>query len=235
MAASTASPSSLFSTYCIFPTRGKCAAGSSVWTLCNSASSPHRHAQICPQIFTNLWCAQHNALDCSSFPSETNHRFRLYSHTLHYCADHTRRFDPFVHSVWNGSTVQTNLQQPACRFPDAAFTSFLSTLRPTHYLADWFSSETSLSRASLLDARLPVVHLQRLGWSLASATIFNFWLQFCASTCRLPPNGHTRTPHGHTGLPQSGCSHRALTINSSHVQTQATEHWRARTTTEQSR
>ena len=106
----------------------------------------------------------------------------------------------------------------------------LHTMLPTG-----FCFETKMSRASLLDARLPAVHLQRLGWSLVSATIFDLLLQLFTSTCRLPPNGHTRTPHGHTGLPQSGCSHRALTITSSHVQTQATEYWRARTTTTQSR
>ena len=38
MAASTASPSSLFSTCWVFPVKGKCAAGSSQWTLLFPAS-----------------------------------------------------------------------------------------------------------------------------------------------------------------------------------------------------
>ena len=109
MAVSTAPPSSLFSTCCIFPTRGKCAAGSSVWTLCNSASSPHRHAQICPQIFTNLWCAQHNALDCSSFPSLPNHRFRLFP-TLYLTAPTTHRAQ--IHSFTRSGTDRPS--RPIC-------------------------------------------------------------------------------------------------------------------------
>ena len=92
------------------------------WVFAADASAPcvpvHRYAQIWPQIFTNLWCTQHSALNCSSFPFLPNHRCRLYPNTLHYCADHTRRFDPFVHLVWNGSTVQTNLQLAICRFPN---------------------------------------------------------------------------------------------------------------------
>ena len=164
------------------------------------------------------------------------HRFRLSPHTLSYRADHTRRVDPFVSSVWDRSSVQTNLQFTICRFL-SSLRSFPSNLPCDQHtmLPTGCSFETKMSRASLLDARLPAVHLQRLGWPLVSATIFNPWLQLCASTCRLPPNGHTRTPHGHTGLPQSGCSHRALAINSSHVQTQTTEYWRARTTTKQSK
>ena len=124
MAASTVPPSSLFSTDCIFPARGKCAAGSSVWTLCDSASSPHRYAQIWPQIFANLRCACSTAFFCLSVPFPTVHRFRLSSHTLHVCADHTKRADSFVHSVWNGSTVQTNLQVNICRFPSLLRTIF---------------------------------------------------------------------------------------------------------------
>ena len=118
--------------------------------------------------------------------------------------------------------------RPICSKPPADFQMLRSlpnnlpcdqhTIVPTGYCF-----ETSLSRASLLDARLPAVHLQRLGWSLVSAAIFNLWLQLCASTYRLPPHGHTRTPQGHTGLPQSGCSHRALATMCSHAQTQATE------------
>ena len=84
--------------------------------------------------------------------------------------------------------------------------------------------ETKMSRASLLNAHLSAVHLQRLGWLLVSAAIFNFWLQLYASTCRLPPDEHTRTPQGHTGLPQSGCSHRALKTTSSHAQSQQYRH-----------
>ena len=95
------------------------------WVFSADASAPcvpvHRYAQIWPQIFTNLWCAQHNALDCSSFPSRSNHRFRLYPHTLPNRADHTQRADSFVHSVWNGSTVQTNLQPPPADSQVAAY------------------------------------------------------------------------------------------------------------------
>ena len=46
-----------------------------------------------------------------------------------------------------------------------------------------------------LTARLLAVHLQRLGWPLVLATIFDVFLQLCSLTCRLPPNGRTRTPH----------------------------------------
>ena len=60
------------------------------------------------------------------------------------------------------------------------------------------------------------------------------------SSFALPPAGflqtNTRVHHkSHTGLPQSGCSHRALTITGSHVQTQATETGVQEPTTEQSR
>ena len=119
MAASTAPPSSLFSTCCIFPTRGKCAAGSSQLDASAPCVPVHLRAQIWPQISIQSGRAQHSALCSSSFPFLPNHRFRLFSHTLHYCADHTRRVDSFVRLVWNGSTVQTNLQLPICRFPNS--------------------------------------------------------------------------------------------------------------------
>ena len=71
------------------------------------------------------------------------------------------------------------------------------------------SSETKMSRASLLDARSPAVHLQRLGWPLVLVTICIF-----LQRCSLPPAGFLRTDvrvhHKVTRLPQSGCSHRAL-------------------------
>ena len=74
----------------------------------------------------------------------------------------------------------------------------------------------SMSRASLLDARLPAVHLQRLGWPLVLATIFVF-LQQSASTYRFLPDRRTRTPQGHK-TPPIGVQSQGTLVHSSHAQ-----------------
>ena len=171
---------------------------------------PDHRAKIWPQISPHLWCARSFASNCLSFPFLSIHHFRPILSPLHYCADHTRRSDSFVSVFWDGSTIQNNLQQPPA---DLQMLRSLPNNLPCDQhtvLPIGYCSETKMSRASLLDARLPAVHPQWLGWLLVSAAIFNLQLQRCASTCGLPPDEHTRTPHSLTGLPQSGCSHRAL-------------------------
>ena len=64
---------------------------------------------------------QHSTLGRLSLPFLSTHHCRLSLHTLDVGTDHTRRFPQFVHSVWNGSSVQTNLQLAICRFPIIAF------------------------------------------------------------------------------------------------------------------
>ena len=61
--------------------------------------------------------------------------------------------------------------------------------------------QASPGKVSLLDARSPAVHLQRLGWPLVLATIF-----VPGSSVQLPPAGFLRTdarvhPHGHKTPP----------------------------------
>ena len=115
---------------------------------------PDHRAKIWPQMFTNLWLRAALSPNCLSFPFLSNHYFRLLFPTLLVRADHTKRVDSFVQSVCNGSTVQTNLQVTICRFSTRLRS--ISTKRPcdqhSNY-ADWLGFETSLSRASLLDAR----------------------------------------------------------------------------------
>ena len=101
-----------------------------VLLLASSASLDRRHrrAQIWPQMFTNLWCAQPSSLCSSSFPFLPIHHFRLFPHTLLYRAVHTRRADSFVLKFWGRSTVQNHLQFPICRFPN--WLRPISTKRP---------------------------------------------------------------------------------------------------------
>ena len=187
MAASTAPPSSLFGTCWVFPVKGKCAAGSSLLASSASPDRRHRRAQIWPQMFTNLWCAQLSALLGSSFPFLPNHRCRLYPHTLHTRADHKRRVDSFVYLVWNGSSVQTNLQVAICRFPKSLRSiPNQTTPRATHFAAACVGSETSLLRASLHDAAASKVHLHSLvDPSLLESSDVGY--SFAWTTCRLPP------------------------------------------------
>ena len=70
------------------------------------------------------------------------------------------------------------------------------------------------------------------GWDGCS---FQQQSSIVGSSFALPPAGFlqmdVRVHHTvHTGLPQSGCSHKALTTTGSHAQSQATEYWRERTT-----
>ena len=142
---------------------------------------------------------------------------RLSLPTLNYRANHTRHFKVFVHSIYDGSTVRNNLQPTAYRFPKLASPiSYTLSLRPTHYDADWFSFKTSLSWASLLDARSLAIRLQMLGWLLVLATIFDFFQRW-ASTCKLHLTG--ARVHHKSQDPQSGCRQRAQ--NRTHAQANA--------------
>ena len=135
----------------------------------------------------NLWFARSLAPNCSTFPFLSNHRFRLYPHTLQVCADHTKRTDSFVSLVWDRSSVQTNLQVTICRFP-IALRSLPNNLTPraTHFMAVCTGSETSLLRASLHDAAASKVHLHSLvDPSLLESSDVGY--SFAWTTCRLPP------------------------------------------------
>ena len=182
-----------------------------VFLLASSASLDRRHrrAKIWPQISPHLWCAQLCTLVCSSFPFLPIHHFRLYSHTLLYRAVHTRRADSFVPKFWGRSTVQNNLQFPICRCPSCCVQSPQYSPATNTLSCRLVRSETSLSRASLLDARLPAVHLQRLGWPLASATIYNLGSSFARFHLQASSTRTLAYTTSHTRLPQSGCSHRA--------------------------
>ena len=122
-----------------------------------------------------------------------------------------------VHSICDGSTVQNNLQQTAYRCPKpAAPISYTLSLQPTHYDANWFSFETSLLQASLLDARSLAVRLQMLEWLLVLTKIFDFFQRW-ASTCRLHPT--SARVHHKSQDPRSGCRHKAQ--NRTHAQENA--------------
>ena len=69
------------------------------------------------------------------------------------------------------------------------------------------SSETKMSWASILDARLPVVHLQRLGLPLFLVARL-FFLQRCSFHLQASSKTDARVHHTVTRLPQSGCSRR---------------------------
>ena len=230
MAASTAPPCSLFSTCWVFPVKGKYAAGSSQRTLLLPASlsiyAPKSGHRFLYNLGARSLAPSVVSRSCFCLSTVSVLFFPLYTLALTTPSASIRSFQ---------SSRTDRPSRTICSSPPADFQSLRSFPPNLPYdlhimLPTRCSSKTSLLRASLLDARSPAVHLQRLGWLLVSATIFNRWLQLCASTCRLPPNGRTRTPHGHTGLPQSGCSHKALTTTGSHAQSQATEYWRERTT-----
>ena len=205
-----------------------------VFSLVSSASPDrcHRRAQIWPQMLTNLWCAQHSALLGSSFPFLPNHRCRLYPHTLHYHADHTWRVDSFVSSVWDRSTVQTNLQLPICTC-QVCCVQFL-TIHPATYtlerrlvaLRNQFVAGVPTGRS--LARRPPAA----AGMAARPGDNLRLSPALLASTCRLPPDRRTRTPQGHktplVGVQSQGTHTTVHTHRPDSMQ--AREFWRERTT-----
>ena len=135
-----------------------------------------------------------------SAPSWTEPRCRPSLPTLNQGADHTRRFTVFVRSIDleridhpnQSATLRLQILNPGC------VQSPRLSLRPTHYDAGWFSSESSLLWASLLDARSLAIHLQWVGWSLVLATNFNVFLQRCSHHLQASSNKRTRTTIGTT-------------------------------------
>ena len=155
------------------------------------ASAPcvlvHLRVQIWPQISYHPWFPRSIAPPRLSTPFCFVHYCHLSFPTLTFCADHTRRFVPFVRSAWNGSTVQTNLQLTICRF-STSLGSIPNHLTPraTHFAAVCTSFETSLLRVSLHDATASKVHLHSLvDPSLLESSDVGY--SFAWTTCRLPP------------------------------------------------
>ena len=103
----------------------------------------------------------------------------------------------FVRSIWNGSTIQTNLQFSTYRFPKRLHTiSCKLTRRPTHFSAVSFSSETSLSWALFPKhslARRPPIDAGMVAFLATGFDFFQRW----ASTCRVHPTGVRVQPHNH--------------------------------------
>ena len=122
-AASAATPSSLSGTRMTLPSLREVCHLVFVLDASSLRVLSSQRVRIWPQISYHLWFTRSIAPPRLSLPFLSNHRFRLFPHTLTYRADPTRRVDPFVSSVWDRSTVQTNLQLPICRFPTSCVQS----------------------------------------------------------------------------------------------------------------
>ena len=185
-----------------------------VFSLASSASRDRRHrcAQIWPQMFTNLWCAQHSFAPLRPHSRFcTNHRCRLYSlPSLHYCADHTKRVDSFVSKFWTDRLSRTICSSQSADSQLAAFNLHKLTLRPTT-----LGTPTGLQLRNQFVAGVPtgrsLARRPPAAAGMAARPGDNLRLPpaLLASTCRLPPTD-VRVHHKVTRLPQSGCSHRAL-------------------------
>ena len=147
---------------------------------------PDHRAVIWPQIFYNLRCMRSTTFPRLSVPFSTVQRCRLSFPSLYYCANHTRRFPDVVRSVWNRSTIQTNLQLSICRFPNLLRS--ISTDYPCvfHTLTP---SETR-SKTKFVQHAFPkhldaVVHLQSSPWSIFCRLLRMLRRFLC--TCKLPP------------------------------------------------
>ena len=181
--------------------------------------SVHRFSPICGARSTALWTAP---------------RSRLGPTTVSDCIPTLYLNAPTTQSAQIRSFSRSGTDRPSrpiCSKLPADFQMLRSL--PSNLPCDQHTNlptgcrfETKMSRASLLDARLLAVHPQWLGWLLVFAAIFNL----LTPAMRFHLQASSRRTHAYTtsltGLPQSGCSHRALTTRRSHAQTQATKHWR---------
>ena len=168
-----------------FPTKGKCAAWSSHWpplpvltVVIVAQNSGHRCSTIC-------------GLRVALLPNASRSHFALTTCSVLFFPLYT--IVPTTQGAQTRSFRRSGTDRPfrpICSSPSAdsnrcvRFLLIYPLCDQHTMLPTGCSFETNLSRASLLDARSPAVHLQRLGWLLVSATIFNPWLQLCASSKR---------------------------------------------------
>ena len=166
------------------------------WVFSTDASAPcvpvHLRFQIWPQISLQSARAAQRSL------APPRSRFCLTTTavsipTLYTIAPTTRRrVDSFVHLVWDGSTVQTNLQLPICRFPTRCVLILHKlALRTTHFrLPSVLASKPNLSRAHSPRRRCVQSPPALAGRSLSSG-IFRCWLQLCLDDLQASSQGHT--------------------------------------------
>ena len=160
---------------------------------------PDHRAKIWPQISYHMWCARCTAFSRLSVPFLTAQHFRPSLPTLFYCGNHTRRFPVFVRLVWNGSTVQTNLQLAICRFSTCCV-RFLHTIPASSAFGrpSVTRFETSLSGAHSQSASIALCSRSRRSVNLLSTLLdASAHLQYLRGSSNRLCTDNTRSPRLH--------------------------------------